>query len=143
MNSLAANSLPSPAYGDGRIEAVSYTHLDCTQLWRHRYKNENFEARYECLRRGVLEVCGYARKKMSVVSRMCLYVEENYGDCGLSLELVASEMGLNSSYLSRAFKKEMNQKFSDYLVTVRIEQAQKLLRADVYKRQSTHRRSVR
>lgn len=103
--------------------------MDCTQLWRHRYKNENFEERYECLRRGVLEVCGYARKKMSVVSRMCLYVEENYGDCGLSLELVASEMGLNSSYLSRAFKKEMNQKFSDYLVTVRIEQAQKLLRA--------------
>ena len=101
--------------------------MDCTRLWNHRYENENFEARCDCLRRGVLEVCAYARRKMGMISRVCLYVEENYGNCALNLELVAGEMDLNSSYLSRAFKKETGQNFSDYLVTVRLEQAKKLL----------------
>lgn len=103
--------------------------MDTQGLWQHRYVHENFEARYDCMRRGVLEVCDYARKKAGVISRMCLYVEEHYGDSTLSLESVADELGLNSSYLSRAFKKEMKENFSEYLVRIRIDHARKLLSA--------------
>ena len=102
--------------------------MDTSRLWTHEFENENFDARYESMCRGVMAVCDYARRKGGVVSRMCLYVEEHYGDRALSLESVAAEMGLNSSYLSRAFKKERGENFSEYLIRVRIEHAQELLR---------------
>ncbi len=101
--------------------------MDTSRLWVHALENENFDARYESMRRGVMAVCDYARRKGGVVSRMCLYVEEHYGDRSLSLESVADEMGLNSSYLSRVFKKERGENFSEYLIRVRIERAQELL----------------
>lgn len=101
--------------------------MDPCGLWKHRYEHENFEARFDCMRRGILDVCEYAKKKAGIISRMCLYVEEHYGDRDLNLESVADELKLNSSYLSRAFKKEMNENFSEYLVRIRIEHAQKLL----------------
>lgn len=75
--------------------------MNTENLWQHYYENENFAARYDCLIRGVLTVCEYAKKKAGVVSRMCLYVEEHYGDRDLSLEGMADMLQLNSSYLSR------------------------------------------
>lgn len=101
--------------------------MDTGRLWVHALENENFDARYESMRRGVMAVCDYAKRKCGVVSRMCLYVEEHYGDRALSLESVADEMGLNSSYLSRVFKKERGENFSEYLIRVRIARAQELL----------------
>lgn len=101
--------------------------MNTENLWQHYYENENFAARYDCLIRGVLTVCEYAKKKAGVVSRMCLYVEEHYGDRDLSLEGMADMLQLNSSYLSRTFKKEMQENFSEYLVRIRIEKAQALL----------------
>ena len=101
--------------------------MNTENLWQHYYENENFAARYDCLIRGVLTVCEYAKKKAGVVSRMCLYVEEHYGDRDLSLEGLADMLQLNSSYLSRTFKKEMQENFSEYLVRIRIEKAQALL----------------
>lgn len=102
--------------------------MDSCGLWIHEYEHENFDTRFECMRRGILAVCTYAKKKVGNISRTCLYVEEHYGNRDLNLEAVATELGLNSSYLSRAFKKEMNENFSEYLVRIRIERAQKLLR---------------
>lgn len=102
--------------------------MDTSRLWTHEFENENFDARYESMRRGVMAVCEYARRKGGVVSRMCLYVEEHYGDRALSLESVADEMGLNSSYLSRVFKRERGENFSEYLIRVRLARAQELLR---------------
>lgn len=102
--------------------------MDPCGLWNHEYEHENFDARFECMRRGILAVCTYAKRKAGIISRTCLYVEEHYGDRDLNLEAAAAELGLNSSYLSRAFKKEMNENFSEYLVRIRIEHAQKLLR---------------
>lgn len=102
-------------------------------LWQHYYENENFAARYDCLTRGVQAVCEYVKKKADVVGRMCLYVEEHYGDRDLSLEGVADMLQLNSSNLSRAFKKEMQENFSEYLARIRIEKAQALLASTAMK----------
>lgn len=97
-------------------------------LWVHQYQNENFDARFTCMYNGIMQVCGYTNKKTKVVGRVCLIVEERYHDHGLSLESIANQLELNSSYLSRLFKKEMNENFSDYMIRIRIEHAKELLR---------------
>ncbi len=54
------------------------------------------------------------------------YMKTNY-DHSISLEDVASEVGLSAVYFSSIFKKEMNQNFSDYLREYRLEIAKNLL----------------
>ncbi len=101
--------------------------METANRWEHQYINENFDARYACVMRGVQAVCNYAKQKGDVVSCMCLYVQLNYADRELNLEKVADSMKLNSNYLSRLFKKEKGENFSDYLTDVRMEKAKELL----------------
>ncbi|MGI6069228.1 MAG: response regulator transcription factor [Blautia sp.] len=54
------------------------------------------------------------------------YIDANYAR-ELSLEEVAGEVGINSSYFSSLFKKEQGINFSDYLTEVRITKAKELL----------------
>ncbi len=55
------------------------------------------------------------------------YVDENYASHDLTLSNVAKFFYVNSSYLSRTFKKEMGISFIEYLTTVRMEKAINLL----------------
>jgi len=54
------------------------------------------------------------------------YISENYSQA-LSLESVASQVGLSPAYFSSLFKKTTGENFIDYLVKVRIEKAKHLL----------------
>lgn len=101
--------------------------METTNRWEHQYTNENFDARYACVMKGVQAVSSYAKQKGDVVSCMCLYVQQQYADRELNLEKVADTMKLNSNYLSRLFKKEKGENFSDYLTDVRMEKARELL----------------
>lgn len=64
-----------------------------------------------------------------VVNSACEYINKNYASSSLSLESVAGALSVSSVYLSRAFKKYLNQNFSDYLLHVRMEQAKQLLQS--------------
>lgn len=55
------------------------------------------------------------------------YIENNYSDPCLNLSLVASHTHVTPSYLSRKFKQNLNQNFSDYLVNTRLQKAIHLL----------------
>lgn len=55
-----------------------------------------------------------------------LYIEEHYME-QLTLEEVAREIGLNESYLSSIFKKQVGKSLIDYLTNVRIQHAKELL----------------
>lgn len=54
------------------------------------------------------------------------YIDHHFSEI-LSLEIVGNIIGLNASYLSSQFKKEMGISFIDYVNMVRIREAQKLL----------------
>lgn len=54
------------------------------------------------------------------------YIAEHYGE-PLTLELVASEIGFNTTYFSSVFKKATGQNFVDYLTQIRMENAKKML----------------
>ncbi|MFW6270230.1 MAG: PocR ligand-binding domain-containing protein [Bacillota bacterium] len=69
-------------------------------------------------------------RNKDIIFKAMNYIRENY-DQDISLDEVASEVGLNSSYFSKLFKEEMGISYSDYLNQVRIEASKKLLNEDI------------
>ncbi|MBM7622856.1 response regulator transcription factor [Sporohalobacter salinus] len=62
-----------------------------------------------------------------VVKSAINYIQKNFNQ-DLTLEEVAKEVHLNSSYLSHIFKEETGSGFNDYLTEIRLDKAQELLR---------------
>ena len=58
-----------------------------------------------------------------VIQQVLEYVREHLSDQDLSLSTVAAHFFLNSSYLSRLFKREVGEPFIEYLTKARIERA--------------------
>jgi two-component system response regulator YesN len=56
------------------------------------------------------------------------YIESNYDNPDLSLELVCSEINISVSHLSMLFKKKKGINFIKYIITFRMEMAKKLFR---------------
>lgn len=63
----------------------------------------------------------------TLIKNIKKYVDENYASHDLTLSNVAKAFYINSSYLSRTFKKEAGISFIEYLTTVRMEKALNLL----------------
>lgn len=62
------------------------------------------------------------------VREVIQHVKEHLSDSSLSLSRIASEvLFLNPDYLGRRFKKECGVKFSDYLMTARMEKAKRIM----------------
>ena len=55
------------------------------------------------------------------------YIEDNYADSNLTLNEVASVVGLNENYFCSIFKKEFGVSFVEYLTNIRIEKAKELI----------------
>lgn len=68
-----------------------------------------------------------SRKGKAVIENIKVYLHEHISDSGLSLSSVANNFYINLSYLSRIFKKETGQKFSEYLLKIRMEKALELI----------------
>ncbi|MHB8062487.1 MAG: response regulator, partial [Ruminiclostridium sp.] len=62
-------------------------------------------------------------KNTTSVAQTKNYLDENFSDSNLTLKVVADKFYINSSYLSRIFKKGTGISFSEYLTKIRIENA--------------------
>ena len=56
------------------------------------------------------------------------YVKKNYGNNELTLNMVASHVGISPSYFSTIFRQETGNSFTEYLTEIRMEKAKELLR---------------
>ncbi|MDT3357835.1 MAG: helix-turn-helix transcriptional regulator, partial [Spirochaetota bacterium] len=56
-------------------------------------------------------------------------VEKRLSSC--TLQNIASELGVTTSYLSRLFKEETGQNFQDYLLSVKMETARRMLESKI------------
>lgn len=88
-----------------------------------------------CLKE-ILEKCESAKVKDAEgrhgkVARVAHFVEKNY-DKSLSLNDAAELVHLSPKYLSRIFKEDTGAHFHDYLIMVRLEKAEELLRTTGY-----------
>ena len=63
-----------------------------------------------------------------VVTQVMEYIEENYADEDLSLNLVASHVNFSPNHLSTIFSQQTNQTFIKYLTDFRMNKAKELLR---------------
>ncbi|MCX7709982.1 MAG: response regulator [Clostridia bacterium] len=70
---------------------------------------------------------GRHTKSKKIVDSVKEYIEENYFDSNLSVEGIANDIFINSSYLRKVFKKELNMSVSDYIVDVRMQKAKELI----------------
>lgn len=55
------------------------------------------------------------------------FIEENYMNSELSLNLISDKFKLNSKYISQLFKEQLGINFADFVMELRIEQAKQLL----------------
>lgn len=70
------------------------------------------------------------RRHSSIIGQIHDIVESNIGNAALSLQWVASEiLYMNPDYLGKLFRKETGEKFSNYVMKVRMERAMELIGA--------------
>jgi two-component system response regulator YesN len=67
------------------------------------------------------------KKKNSIIEEVKEHISQEFHNPDISLASVSSKYHLNSSYLSRIFKQETGQNFTDYLLKLRMEAAVNLL----------------
>lgn len=100
--------------GELRRKSRFYEALTCLMENNAKQKQEKKE-----------KDCDELRKKY--VRRATEYMMTNYNK-KIRISEMASEIGLNRSYLTNIFKKEMNMSPQDFLITFRLEKAAQLLR---------------
>ena len=66
-------------------------------------------------------------RSAQLIERACTYIREHCGDPELDLSEASAAVELSSVYFSTLFKKETGMTFTDYLNSVRVERAKKLL----------------
>lgn len=64
----------------------------------------------------------------SVIVKANKFLEENYANPNLTLEVLSGSLFLNPTYFSRLYKKETGENYVDALIRIRIEKAKSLLR---------------
>ena len=78
------------------------------------------------LEEALLGLSKAAQSGVSLVERVCWYIQQNYTK-PLSLTVLAERFGVSHGYLSRAFNREMGVSIVDYVSRVRIEAAIELM----------------
>jgi len=79
----------------------------------------------QVLRRSIDDESG--QQDLSLYNVIISYIQKNYLDKMMSVTLIADELGLSLTTLSRLFKKYNGELISDYIVRCRLTQAKKLL----------------
>lgn len=65
-----------------------------------------------------------------VISRAKQYIDENYINSHLSLEIIATELFVHPVYLCSLFKKEVHKTISQYIVEIRMKNAMDLIKKE-------------
>ncbi len=67
------------------------------------------------------------KKNLQTIEQAKQYIQKNYAMEDISLNSVASYVGISPNYLSSMFSQETGQTFIEYLTQIRMEQAKKLM----------------
>lgn len=77
---------------------------------------------------GGLALEGQEQGNRKVITRVQELIREQFANPDLNLEMLAQRVFLHPTYLSELFKETTGQKFIDYVTTVRMEEAKRILR---------------
>lgn len=68
-----------------------------------------------------------------IISQVQKLIQERYADADLSLPVLAGQVYLSPAYLSKLYKKETGATFVEYLTSIRMQEAKKLLKTTYMK----------
>ena len=68
------------------------------------------------------------RQNSSIIENALKYIDQNYSDESISLNVVAKAINISANYLSAVFSQKMGISFVEYLTQKRMEKAKHLLR---------------
>lgn len=74
-----------------------------------------------------------SKKYSSLLQRARDYIEENYDNEEISLNMTAAEVNLSPNHFSTIFSQETGQTFIEFLTSVRMKKAKELLRSTTMK----------
>lgn len=118
---LRANAIQNGIDDSGEYQNFLQSLADQTSVRGFQDQADRLLSNYE------MQIIALRQKAVfSIVDRAKSIIQTNY-HTDLSLTTVAAQLYINPSYLSQLFHKETGQKFVDYLVSVRIENAKVLL----------------
>ena len=67
------------------------------------------------------------KKYLEIIEKAKKFIQDEYRNEDMSLQLVASNVNVSSNHFSAIFRKETGETFIDYLTRVRMENAKELL----------------
>lgn len=104
-------------------------------LWRNLIKRGSLEKTLEWLIEislNIVERITIKRESETLIQRVIVFIKKNHAS-PLSLKVISNEFGVSSAYLGQLFKRETGSHFTDFLHSVRIEEAKKLLKTTFLK----------
>jgi len=86
-----------------------------------------FKERFSELITEMRAQCGKKKPKENICLKLKNYLEENYSDTELSVNVIGQRMGMQPAHLSKLFKETYGISIADYLAVVRIREAKRML----------------
>lgn len=83
----------------------------------------------------ILAMCDFSKKNAASSNELkykniAKYIEENYANQNMNVNMIANVFDINRSWLSEMFKKSMGEGIADYIVKYRLKKAKELLETD-------------
>lgn len=100
------------------------------RICQNLLQNKNVEEAFKILREVCLALSGgtnHKNGKIELKQKITDFLEKNYMRTDVSLDVLATHMGMSYYYLSRLFKEVMGSNFATCLTALRMEKAKKLL----------------
>ena len=71
-------------------------------------------------------------KSYDIIEQINAYAKKNFASPTVSLAEISEKLHMNETYLSRLYKEKTGERFVDFLINVRIDNAKALLRTGKY-----------
>ena len=111
---------------EGKLSAVGWNRSDSLmRLIKHCKSLSDYRAYLLSLSQRLTSLCVAESHQAIAVAKA--YVAMHFSSPDLSLESVAAHVGLTPAYLSRLFSQKSETNFVDYMTSLRIDQAKRLL----------------
>lgn len=93
---------------------------------------QNYEETFDAIFEMFLGIAAEMQKgkrshNQELIDSLRMYIGEQFSDCDLSMDAIAEQFDISQSYMSKLFKEQTGENFSDYLERVRILHACELL----------------
>jgi Transcriptional regulator containing an amidase domain and an AraC-type DNA-binding HTH domain len=106
--------------------------LDIVSKWNNMRKVDTIEETFKAITEIYKQICTKVREErhsrnVKLISSIKEYVDKEFLESQMSLTLVADKFGITEQYVSKLFKEQIGENFSNYVENLRLKYSYKLL----------------